>query len=146
VSYELAYDIAKFVRKGRRNVFTYDDSRGRELALQQFKAAEESVLVAPSLDRGIDLPGDLCRVVGICKIPYGNLGDRQINGRLHRPGGRAWYNVQAISTIIQMSGRGVRNREDWCTTYILDKQFKRLYNQNRGLFPAWWKEALSWDK
>lgn len=145
VSYELTQAVAGFVKKGRKHVFTYDNARGRELALQQFKATPESVLVAPSMDRGIDLPGDLCRVVGICKVPFGNLGDRQVNSRLHRPGGRAWYNVQTISTIVQMTGRGVRNEEDWCVSYILDRQFKRLFNQNRSLFPSWWKEALEWQ-
>ena len=146
VSYELTDAVEKFVRESGFRVFTYRDSGGRDLALQQFKSTPESVLVAPSMDRGIDLPGDLCRVVGVCRVPFPNLGDRQVSSRLHRPSGQTWYNIQTIRTIIQMSGRGVRNEEDHCITYIFDQQFKRLYDKNRWLFPEWWKEAVVWAR
>lgn len=146
VSYELTDAVAKFVKRGRKNVFSYDNAAGRDLALLQFKSTPESVLVAPSMDRGIDLPGDFCRVVGVCRVPFPYLGDRQVNSRLHQPGGQSWYTVQTISSIIQMTGRGVRNREDWCTTYILDAQFQKLYRRYTGLFPDWWKEAIEWSR
>jgi Rad3-related DNA helicase len=54
-----------------------------------------------------------------------------------------WYTVKAIRDIIQMTGRGVRHKEDWCVTYIFDQQFARnLWGKWRRLFPAWWAESV----
>ena len=107
--------------------------------LEEFKRASNgTVLVASSMDRGVDLPGDLCRVVVVMKIPFLNLGDKQISTRLYsgKKSGQLWYTVSAIRTLIQMCGRGIRSAEDQCDIYILDAQFERLY-RDKYLFPQW---------
>ena len=38
-----------------------------------------------------------------------------------------WYNSKTSNIIIQGIGRGVRNENDYCTTYILDACFYSLY-------------------
>ena len=125
-------------------MLTYDQAKDRESKLEEFKKAPQgTVLVASSMDRGVDLPGDLCRVVVVMKIPFLNLGDKQISTRLYsgKKAGQLWYNVSAIRTLIQMCGRGIRSEEDRCDIYILDAQFERLY-RDKYLFPQWWREAL----
>ena len=127
----------------------YDSAQDRESKLDEFKsAAPGAVLVASSMDRGVDLPDDQCRVVVIMKTPFLNLGDKQISTRLHsdKKGGQLWYNVNAIRTLVQMTGRGMRSPEDYCQTYILDEQFGRLYRENKFLFPEWWRAALKMPK
>lgn len=37
----------------------------------------------------------------------------------------------------------MRSHDDHVATYILDKQFMKLWSQQR-LFPQWWREAVSW--
>jgi Rad3-related DNA helicase len=99
------------------------------------------------MDRGIDLPGDACRVQVICKVPFLNLKDKQVSGRLYGGGraGKTWYSVNAIRTIVQMTGRAVRSESDWAVTYILDGQFvTNIWQQNRNLIPSWWREGLVW--
>ena len=120
---------------------SYSDASLRAKALSQFKA-EGGVLVAPSMDRGIDLPGDLCRVQIIAKIPFPYLGDAQVAARLHTPSGAVWYDSKAIRSIIQASGRGVRSEDDFATTYILDRSFGKLLRKRRRIFPSWWREAV----
>jgi Rad3-related DNA helicase len=83
----------------------------------------------------------------ICKVPFPNLGDKQISARLHSKGGNLWYRVQAVRSIVQMSGRGMRHEDDYCETYILDSQFvSNLWKQSKQLFPNWWVEALRWNE
>ena len=95
------------------------------------------------MDRGVDLPEEECRVVVICKMPYPDLGDTQISRRVHASkDGDNWYAHKTISTIVQMAGRGVRSDKDFAVTYILDEQFRRVYDDHRVLFPAWFKEAV----
>lgn len=154
VSYDLTRKLAKALRfgdadcrlmggDGGRSLFTYDNAKTRDEALEKYKRTEGAVLLAPSMERGIDLPGDLCRVQVICKTPFPSLGDRQISARIHLPGGQMWYTVRTVRDVVQMCGRGVRSKDDWCLTYVLDQQFARnLWGKSKGLFPKWFQEAV----
>lgn len=144
VSYSLAEHLS---RAFSDRVVTYRSAQERDGALQQYLATGGAIMFAPSMDRGIDLPDDACRVQVITKVPFANLGDKQVAARLYGSGqsGRLWYTTDAIRTLVQMCGRGVRHEEDKCVTYILDQQFEwKLWGGNRHLFPTWWKEALKW--
>jgi ATP-dependent DNA helicase DinG len=128
----------------RRRIVDYRGPRERDLALQTYLKHESSVLFAHSMSRGVDLPGDACRVQVIAKAPFPNLGDRRTAARLHLPGGELWYAVQAVRDVVQMTGRAVRSNTDQATTYIFDAQFaSNLWKPGRrNLFPAWWREAV----
>lgn len=146
VSYDLsAFLSAELRRLGVRDTHEYSGAGERQKALDAWLRSEDGVLVAPSLDRGIDLVGDKCRVVVIAKVPFPYLGDRQVSARLYSAGGQQWYTVQTVRTVVQMSGRATRNEDDFSTTYILDSQFTSgLWSKGRKLFPPWWVEALDW--
>lgn len=123
-------------------VHWYAAAKDRDPTLERFKE-RGGVLIGPSLDRGVDLPGDLCRVQVICKIPFPNLGDRQVAERARGEGGSRWYATQTARTLVQMTGRGVRGAEDWCVSYVLDKQFLRWWgNDGKRLLPQWWRDAM----
>jgi len=144
VSYGFAGQTVGTSRHKSRMI-TYDQAKDRESKLDEFKQADNgAVLVASSMDRGIDLPDDLCRVVVVMKFPYLNLGDKQISTRLYsdKKNGQLWFIVSAIRTLIQMTGRAMRSADDYCEIYILDAQFERIYKQNRYLFPEYWRQAL----
>ncbi|MDD4986469.1 MAG: ATP-dependent DNA helicase [Dehalococcoidales bacterium] len=144
VSYGYAQQTVN-TSKHRNRMLTYDQAKDRESKLEEFKRAPNgTVLVASSMERGVNLPGDLCRVAVVMKVPFLNLGDKQISTRLHsdKKSGQLWYNVSAIRTLVQMCGRGIRSAEDRCDIYILDAQFERLYRENKFLFPEWWRAAL----
>lgn len=146
----LADGLLKERQKGRwnrgRQILAYSNAKERDAAVEAFNRTG-GVLLAPSLDRGLDLPGDLCRVVVVAKVPFPALGDRQVSERLRRPGGQVWYGVQVARSLVQMTGRGVRHENDWATTFILDKQFPRFFRESgRKLLPDWWIEALTNDR
>jgi len=149
VSYSLARDIHRslsdYYRARGRLVVTYALAGERAAALSQYIRTPGSILVAPSADRGVDLPDDLCRLQIIAKVPFPNLGDRMVSMRLHMDGGQTWYTAETIRTIVQMAGRGVRHKDDYCQTMILDSQFASVWARGKGLFPRWFKEAIVWE-
>lgn len=168
VSYRLSEMVEEIVREwceaqvdmygdeGRVPLHTYRAASDRDHALEQFKE-QGGVLIGPSLDRGVDLPGDLCRVQVIVKVPFPNLGDKVIATRMRNAGGlnargeqmtggQRWYATETARVIVQMTGRGVRSATDWCVTYVLDKAFLEWYNRDgKALLPKWWRDAMKME-
>lgn len=148
VSYGLASKLEKELKFGKdrltnRTIVTYSEGRNREAALLKYRRTEGAVMLAPSMTRGIDMVDDACRVQIIAKCPFPALGDKQVNSRVHLPGGQMWYTVKTIRDIVQMTGRAVRHDDDWAVTYVFDSQFTRnLWRQWKRLFPEWWREAV----
>ena len=142
VSYALR-DMVLSGLRGTRRVYTYQNASGRARAISEFKRTPGSVLLAPGLERGVDLPGDLCRAQIILKVPYLNLGDKQVSERLWKtPDGPVWYNQHVATTILQMVGRGVRSVDDWCVAYVLDSTFVKWYREWGHLLPGWFRKAI----
>lgn len=141
----VSYKIRDFLvgRLDQKRILTHSTA-DRAAKLEEFKRSEKPlVLISPSMDRGVDLPEEECRVVVIAKIPYPDLGDLQVSRRVHASkDGNNWYAHKTVSSIVQMSGRGVRSETDYAATYILDRQFERVYKEHKGMFPQWFKEAV----
>jgi Rad3-related DNA helicase len=149
VSYALNRFIEDQLRRGDSlfRVVTYNAANEKQRAIDRYLSQPGSVFLAPSLDRGIDLPGDDCRVIVVCKVPFPSLGDKQISARMHSKGGQTWYTVKTIRSLVQMTGRGMRSADDFCESYILDKMFlESIWRRNRNLLPKWWSDALVWNR
>lgn len=143
VSYKLAEYLHDHVQSPDRYFYSYTTSQGKDHAFQEYSKWPDSVLFAPSMDRGFDFKEDLARVVIVAKVPFPSLGDKQVGARMHEPGGQEWYNVQTVRTVLQMTGRGVRSETDHATTYLLDSQFQStLWAKAKSLFPQWWRDGI----
>jgi Rad3-related DNA helicase len=141
VSYWLTAEIVRALIDAGIVAWTYEKSRERDRALGRFKSTG-GVLVAPSLDRGVDLPDELCRCQVIAKVPFPNLGDRQVAERMRMADGERWYAVQTARTLLQMTGRGIRHADDRAVTYILDRAFSGYYGKWSRLLPRWWRDSI----
>lgn len=146
VSYDLARYLYEELQHLNRPMVIYTDSGGKEDALREYKRERGSVLLAASMDRGIDLPDEMCRVMGVAKIPFLSLGDKRVNARLFTPGGQNWYRKHAVATLIQQTGRGVRHKDDKAETFILDRDFLDNLWKADWLFPQYWRDAIDWRK
>jgi ATP-dependent DNA helicase DinG len=147
----VSYDFTRYLQGTlaglSSRLVAYHSAGDKQRAIDHYLYQPSSVLLAPSLDRGIDLPQDSCRAIVITKVPFPSLGDKQVSARLHSPGGQTWYNVRTIRSLVQMTGRGMRSEDDYCESYILDRNFlDMIWNKTRHLLPSWWKEALVWNK
>jgi len=140
----VSYHLTKYLHDNIKSTRTmaYWNAQERERVLREFLNVDDAVLLAPSFERGIDLPEEDCSVIVIAKTPFPFLGDKQIAARLYGKGGRQWYAMKTIRSIVQMTGRGMRSKDDFCDAYVMDAQFRRLYKENKRLFPKWWRDSL----
>jgi Rad3-related DNA helicase len=130
----------------RARLMTHN-SEDREDALEIFKNGNlPKVMLSPSFDRGVDLPAARFakQVVIVCKIPYPDLSDPQVKARLEMPGGEKWYVIRTAQTLLQMTGRMTRNKNDFTDIYILDGSFMTLLQKTRGSLYKWWTDAIRW--
>lgn len=121
-----------------------DTEIGRESAINGFISDDISgpkILISPSITEGLDLKEDLGRFSIIAKTPFPSLADKWVKKRADLS--QKWYNLQAIKSVIQASGRVVRSKDDWGVTYILDHSFGSLYNRMKSYVPSWWRESFN---
>ena len=119
------------------------DSKNRQEQLQAFIDSDEPlVLVSPSMGEGVDLPGDLCRFQVIYKIPYPDWGDKQIYERSSID--LKWYDYKTCLSLVQTHGRGMRDENDYCQTYVIDSRFTSYIRSSRAnkFLPDTFKEAI----
>ena len=111
----------------KRRMLLYDDNHEKNMQITKHKKIGNTILVGPTLCEGIDLPENDCRFIIIMKVPYPSLGDIYVKSKMklfpH------WYSSKTSNTIIQGIGRGVRNENDYCVSYILDACFNSLLNE-----------------
>jgi Rad3-related DNA helicase len=143
VSYKLAAAIADGLDNPRVLIHNSDN---RQQTLDAFMESDRPyVLLSPSMERGVSLKMDLCRFIIVAKAPFLYLGDRIVAARVYGSKlGKEWYAAQMLSTVLQMTGRGMRSADDSCTSYILDAQFQRVFNQKPLYLPSWWRDAVAW--
>ena len=123
---------------------THNNANKLDIIDKFIRSERPLVLVTPSSERGLDLAGDRCRFSIIAKMPYLSLGDKLVSSRLYNSAiGDYWYVSDAAQKIVQACGRGVRSKEDWCKTYIIDTQACDRIKQkdNITMFPKYWRRA-----
>ncbi|OWT33262.1 ATP-dependent helicase [Methanobrevibacter sp. 87.7] len=139
-----SYKCSRFITQNIPNARLISHTpANRQRVLDYFeKDSDPLVLVSPSMSEGVDLPYDKCRFQIIYKVPFPYLGDKQINLRQKRD--KRWYAYKTVMTIMQAYGRGMRAEDDYCTTYILDKDILMLFKSPlyRSLIPDFFKEAI----
>lgn len=112
--------------------------------VEDWKQADKGILVSPRATEGVDLPNELCDFIIIPKVPYLSLGDQVTRLQMQEIPG--FYEYKAMSSIIQGAGRGMRHKDDFCETYILDSLWYALYGKMKDQLPKWFTEALIWLK
>jgi len=125
----------------KQRMLLYNGSREKTTCIKIHELSDNTILVGPSLNEGIDLPGDLCRFIIIMKVPYPSLADKLVKEKMKLfP---LWYNSTTSNDIIQGIGRGVRFDGDWCVSYILDACFWKLYLETQDQYSNEFKNRLN---
>lgn len=125
IIHTISYQCKNFLKKNvESSRFIDHDTRNRARQLERFKNSNEAlVLISPSMNEGVDLPGNLCRFQIIYKVPYPSLGDKQT--KIRKSIDSQWYDYKTALALVQTVGRGMRYEKDYCTTYFMDN---RLYD------------------
>lgn len=120
-------------------LITYNTSEEKEDLIKEFKKSYyDDVIVAYSLEEGLDLPYDNINFQIIFKVPYPYLGDPQVRAR--KEVDKDWYIIETIRKLVQIQGRGMRAIDDYCTNYVLDSSFKGIIRNK--LCPKSFKECV----
>ncbi len=116
----------------------------RNKVLKEFTQTNENVvLIGASIKDGVDFKGDLCRFQIIFKVPYPQLNE-QVKYRKNLD--KSWYYYQAVMSLMQAYGRGIRDKDDYCVMYIIDSDFVNLFNFNKSFFNEYFTEAIQKKK
>ena len=134
------FNHLKSTEHARRILFARKSSERATCLRTHTESAQPTVLLSPSMSEGFSLDDDLARFQLITKMPYPYLGDQQIAAR--KDIDPEWYILQTVSTVIQAAGRIVRSDTDHGSTYILDSDFIRLFEDNGKFFPKWFRDAF----
>jgi len=126
--------IADAIRGNGRRVILPDSGRRLE-SIREFKeSALGTVAISPSWSTGLNFPHDECRFAIIAKVPFRPWNDPIVKARLELPGGRDWYDWEACQQVVQAANRGIRFRDDYCTSYVLDRNWSRVKRMAPGWF------------
>lgn len=145
VSYSLCKRVADELKSDRVKIHTPQD---RQEVLDKFVASKDnSVILSPSMERGVSLEGSKCEFVVWAKAPFLSLMDRVTNQRLYSGTiGKLWYKSAMMLSIVQGCGRGMRSKNDFCVCYLIDWQINKIYIESPSLWPDWFKDAITWEE
>jgi Rad3-related DNA helicase len=136
-SRDLQNTVAQHLRKefGDR-ILTHLSGTDRNAGITRLRNSRNGVLCAVAMTEGLDLRDDEARFCIFAKIPWRSSDDPYVAERKKRS--QQWYeNVTALS-VVQGSGRVVRNVTDYAETFIFDSSFSMLV----PYFPDWWMDAV----
>lgn len=123
-------------REFGRRILIHGSRNDRDEGVARLRNSRNGVLCAVAMTEGLDLWDDEARFCIFAKIPWRDLSDPYTAERRKRS--QEWYeNVTALS-VIQGSGRVVRNENDYAETFVFDSSFTMLLPR----FPEWWREAV----
>jgi len=116
------------------------ERKNTESIVRTFKQSDAPcILVSPSMATGWDFPGSECRWQIIVKLPYPDLRGKIMKARSRAD--KDYVNYIVAQQLIQATGRGVRSKNDWAETFIIDNNITWFLKGNEHLMVDWFKGA-----
>ena len=126
--------------KGKRFLFRDQGQKNEVLLSLHSESTEPTVVVSPSVAFGVDFKDDLARFQIIVKAAYPPLGDERIKKLFELD--KQWYTDKMLSNFVQACGRGVRNKDDHCVTYVLDACIYDALMKNKANLPKYFLDRF----
>ena len=136
---DIAKQLQKYI-KGDRFLFRDNESKNDKILSKHCKSKDPTVIVSPAMTFGIDLKDDLARFQIIVKAAYLPLGDNRIKRLFDED--KEWYTDKMLVNLVQACGRGVRSKEDYCTTYIIDQAIEDAVVANKAKLPKYFVDRF----
>ena len=118
------------------------DQDNRMGSLEKWFDRPEQIFMSVSMAEGISLDDEKARWQVVAKASYPYLGDERVSYRVREMGDWEWYSGRAAIDLQQAVGRGMRSKDDYCVTYLLDSSFRKLLNKNEHLFEPWFLDSI----
>jgi len=121
--------------KDSRFLIRDTESRNEDILSKHMKSDEPTVIVSPSMTFGVDLKDNLARFQIIIKSAFLPLGDIRIKRLFDED--KIWYTNKMLINLVQSCGRGIRSKDDYCVTYILDGTAGEVVLANKHKLPKY---------
>ena len=121
--------------KDDRFLFRDAESKNENILSKHSRSEEPTVIVSPSMTFGVDLRDHLARFQIIVKAAFLPLGDNRIKKLFDED--KIWYTNKMLINLIQACGRGIRSKDDYCVTYILDGTIHDIIIANKTKLPKY---------
>ena len=124
-SFAVGETLSKAVPKATK-VFLHKSGMKIGDLVREFKAYKgKAILISPSIYEGLDFADDFSRYQIIVKAPFPSLGDNRMKHIADKY--PDIYKIMTIKKIVQGLGRSVRNKDDYCLSFILDQTAEQLF-------------------
>jgi Rad3-related DNA helicase len=105
-------------------MLTYSNRHEKQEILNLLKSDTNYVILAFSMEEGVDLYDDLARFQIIAKLSWQYLGDLIVKRKMEvYP---EWYTMTTLNATLQTIGRPIRNANDYAITYVTDTSFVKV--------------------
>ena len=121
--------------KDKRFLFRDVESRNENILSKHTRSEDPTVIVSPSMTFGVDLRDELARFQIIVKGAFLPLGDNRIKRLFDED--KVWYTNKMLINLVQACGRGIRSKDDYCVTYILDGTVSEVVLANKQKLPKY---------
>lgn len=121
--------------KDKRFLFRDIESRNENILSKHSRSEGPTVIVSPSMTFGVDLRDELARFQIIVKGAFLPLGDNRIKRLFDED--KVWYTNKMLINLVQACGRGIRSKDDYCVTYILDGTVSEVVLTNKLKLPKY---------
>jgi len=142
-SYDIMERIYQQLPKSIQRRTDRQDRKDRTGSLEDWLSNDSQIFLSVSMDEGISLDDDKARWQVVAKASFPFVGDERVSYRLNELNDWNWYNGRAAINLQQAVGRGMRSKDDYCVTYLLDSSFRSLLNRNEHLFEGWFLESIN---
>lgn len=110
-------------------------------AIELFRGSTPpKVLNTPSVETGVDFPLDAAEYCIVPKLPFPDIRGPVMKARMAID--KEYANYLTALRLVQMTGRGMRSREDRFESFILDAHAGWFVWGHKSLFPQWWLNAF----
>lgn len=137
-SFELSKWIEDSVKDPR---LVFHDSTNKDIVLRNhFESDKSSVIVSPSVGTGISFDNERARFQVIAKIPYPSLASQK--NKIRMKNNSEWMSYSTVCKLLQMTGRVIRNSNDYADTIIIDGSFSDIMKYSSHYLPQWVQESI----
>jgi Rad3-related DNA helicase len=129
----ITQEFFKKLKGDSRFLFRMEGISNEDILQQHKESPNPTVLISPSMDTGISLDGDLGRFQIVIKAPFLPLNSKRIKAKFDA--NPEQYSFHMLNTLVQMSGRCTRSKDDYSITYILDGNATKAIKQYKDVLP-----------
>ncbi len=109
--------------------------------ISDYLLSEKRYLLIASAEQGLDATWSMLQFS--LKHPYSNLDEQaKTLQRIMGPEFQEYYETQARTRIIQLSGRNCRSFNSFGTTIMLDSKTQEDYAKHKDMYPQWFRSRV----